>query len=30
VFALKVDIKKWKDFRDAKKEFWFFDYPKAG
>jgi phosphohistidine phosphatase len=30
VFALKADIKKWKDFRDAKKEFWFFDYPKAG
>jgi phosphohistidine phosphatase len=30
VFALKVDIKKWKDFREAKKEFWFFDYPKAG
>jgi phosphohistidine phosphatase len=30
VFALKVDIKKWKDFREAKKEIWFFDYPKAG
>jgi phosphohistidine phosphatase len=30
VFAVKVDIKKWKDFREAKKDFWFFDYPKAG
>jgi phosphohistidine phosphatase len=28
VFAVKADIKKWKDFRDEKKEFWFFDYPK--
>lgn len=28
VFALEVDVKKWKDFRDAKKEFLFFDYPK--
>jgi phosphohistidine phosphatase len=28
VFAIKADLKKWKDFRDAKKEFWFFDYPK--
>lgn len=30
VFAIKADCKKWKDFRDCKKEFWFFDYPKAG
>ena len=30
VFAIKADCKKWKDFADAKKEFWFFDYPKAG
>ncbi len=29
VYAVKADIKKWKDFRQAKKEFWFFDYPKA-
>ena len=29
VYAVKADIKKWKDFREAKKEFWFFDYPKA-
>ena len=28
VFAIKIDTKKWKDFRTAKKEFWFFDYPK--
>jgi phosphohistidine phosphatase len=28
VFAIKVDAKKWKDFRDAKKEFLFLDYPK--
>jgi phosphohistidine phosphatase len=27
VFAIKVD--RWKDFKNAKKEFWFFDYPKA-
>ncbi|MEO7924202.1 MAG: histidine phosphatase family protein [Chitinophagaceae bacterium] len=30
VFAVKADCKKWKDFAEAKKEFWFFDYPKAG
>jgi len=29
VFAIKVDIEKWKDFREAEKLFWFFDYPKA-
>lgn len=28
VFAIKVDTESWKDFRQAKKEFWFFDYPK--
>jgi phosphohistidine phosphatase len=28
VFALKTDIENWKDFAKAKKEFWFFDYPK--
>jgi phosphohistidine phosphatase len=28
VFALKADIENWKDFAKAKKEFWFFDYPK--
>jgi len=30
VFAIKADCEKWKDFTSAKKEFWFFDYPKAG
>jgi phosphohistidine phosphatase len=29
VFAVKADCEKWSDFADAKKEFWFFDYPKA-
>jgi phosphohistidine phosphatase len=28
VFAIRIEAKKWKDFREAKKEFWFFDYPK--
>ena len=28
IYAVKADIKLWKDFKDAKKEFWFFDYPK--
>ncbi|MFN8288791.1 MAG: histidine phosphatase family protein [Chitinophagaceae bacterium] len=30
VFAIKADCEKWSDFRHCKKEFWFFDYPKAG
>lgn len=30
VFAIKADCKSWKDFKEAPKEFWFFDYPKAG
>ncbi len=30
IFAVKVDIKEWKEFKDAEKEYWFFDYPKAG
>ena len=30
VFAVKADCKKWEDFAEAKKEFEFFDYPKAG
>ena len=29
VFALRVDCNKWKDFKKAKKKFFFFDYPKA-
>ena len=30
VFALKAACTKWADFKEAKKEFLFFDYPKAG
>lgn len=30
IFAVKADVKKWKEFSAARKEFWFFDYPKAG
>ncbi len=29
VFAIKINTDTWKDFRNATKEFWFFDYPKA-
>lgn len=29
VFAVKVNCNSWKDFVKAKKEFLFFDYPKA-
>ena len=28
VFAVTARVKKWKEFKDAEKEFWFFDYPK--
>jgi phosphohistidine phosphatase len=28
VYAIKVETKHWKEFREAKKEFLFFDYPK--
>jgi phosphohistidine phosphatase len=28
IFAIKADIKKWNDFEDGEKLFWFFDYPK--
>ncbi len=30
IFAVKADCDKWKDFKEAKKEFWFFDFPKNG
>jgi phosphohistidine phosphatase len=30
IFAIRIKSKSWKDFRQAKKEFWFVDYPKAG
>ena len=29
IFAVKIDCDFWKDFKDAKKELWFFDYPKS-
>ena len=29
IFGVKMKLKKWKDFREAEKEFWFFDYPKS-
>ncbi len=29
VFAVKVNITSWKEFLEAKKEFWFYDFPKA-
>lgn len=28
VFALKIKTKHWKEFKESKKEFLFFDYPK--
>jgi phosphohistidine phosphatase len=30
VFAVKADIKSWKDFKGAKKELVLFDFPKKG
>ena len=30
IFAVKIRTKHWGDFKDAEKEFWFADYPKAG
>lgn len=29
IFAIKFNDAPWKEFSKAKKEFWFFDYPKA-
>jgi phosphohistidine phosphatase len=29
IFAVKINSKKWSDFKEAGKEFWFADYPKA-
>lgn len=29
VFAVKINCKKWADFKNASKEFLFFDYPKS-
>lgn len=28
IFAIKIKTKHWADFKDADKEFWFFDSPK--
>jgi phosphohistidine phosphatase len=30
VYAVKANIRSWKDFEKAGKEFWFYDYPKLG
>lgn len=30
VFAVNIHTKDWKEFENAKKEFWFFDFPKSG
>ena len=30
VFAVSIEANKWSKFRDAKRKFLFFDYPKAG
>ena len=27
IFAIKININQWQDFRKAPKQFWFFDYP---
>lgn len=29
IFAIKIDTKHWSNIKEAKKEFWFMDYPKA-
>ncbi len=29
IFAVKANIRDWPAFKDASKEFWFFDYPKS-
>ncbi len=28
IFAVKADIKKWEEFTEGEKLFWFYDYPK--
>jgi len=28
VFAVEADISQWKEFKSARKVYWFFDYPK--
>jgi phosphohistidine phosphatase len=29
IFAIRVNTQHWESFKEAKKEFWFFDFPKA-
>jgi phosphohistidine phosphatase len=29
IFAVRINAKHWSDFKNAEKEFWFADYPKA-
>jgi phosphohistidine phosphatase len=29
IFAVKAECDRWKDFQNAEKTFWFFDFPKA-
>jgi phosphohistidine phosphatase len=29
IFAVKADVKHWNGFKEAEKDFWFVDYPKA-
>jgi phosphohistidine phosphatase len=29
IFAVHIHANSWADFKSAKKEFWFFDYPKS-
>ena len=29
IFAINIQSTIWEDFKNAKKEFWFFNYPKA-
>ncbi len=28
IFAVNINCNSWRDFKTAKKDFWFFDYPK--
>ncbi len=30
IFAVEINCDRWEDFKDAKKRFLFFDYPKMG
>jgi len=29
IFAVRIAINDWAEFKNAPKEFWFFDYPKS-